>query len=149
MKNDRKSLKLKQPQRDVEERHVVLNKQRSNNRFMFNFSFLTTDKKYSLAGLSNRDQKIHKRLLSKLEFLSKQDVVIIHTLPKEQGLEWLPESAVSFRVNTEFITSKRDAAIGKGFWIFRLADQGRVIGKIDYNVFYILAIDTSFSTYKH
>lgn len=58
-------------------------------------------------------------------------------LPKETGLERLHESYVDLRVHGDFINSGRNELCGDKYWIFRLNKLGRVIGKIDNEVFFI------------
>lgn len=149
MKSKKNKISLSRPSSSSDSMKVNLKKAKRNERFTFNFSFITDDKKYSLSGLESKDRKIHKKLLLTIERLSKMDKTSVYILPKEQGIEQLSEAEVSFRINSEFVRTGRNDEIGEGFWIFRLNDLGRVIGKINDNVFYILAIDTSFSTYKH
>ncbi|EGD28208.1 hypothetical protein HMPREF5505_0193 [Lactobacillus delbrueckii subsp. lactis DSM 20072] len=56
---------------------------------------------------------------------------------------------VSLSINPFFSSSGRLEECGDVYWVFRLNDKGRVIGKINRNIFYILAIDTKFNLYKH
>lgn len=88
-------------------------------------------------------------MLNKLEYLSKFDRTTVYNLPRETGLETIPAKEVNFRLNSDFIKTKRDQEASKDFWIFRLSKQGRVLGKINDDIFYILAIDSKFKIYKH
>lgn len=121
-----------------------------HDRFVFNFSFLTKDKDYNLSKDSKSvNSKVKVKLLERIEALSQEEKTVVLNLPREQGLERLPEEEVSIRVNAEFRSSGRWEECNHYFWIFRLNKLGRVIGTINDNVFYILAIDTKFDTYKH
>lgn len=35
------------------------------------------------------------------------------------------------------------------YWVFRLGDLGRIIGKKNSNIFYVMSIDASFDQYDH
>lgn len=117
-------------------------------RLTFNFSFLTKDKQYNLSG-KNVDKAIKAKLIDKIIFLSSEDKVAVLNYEKYQGLEKLDESEVTLRKHSEFVTSNRDNFCGEGYWIFRLSDKGRVIGKMIDTTFYILSIDTRFKQYSH
>jgi hypothetical protein len=142
-----KKIKLKEP--GPKTPIINLNQVKARNRFTFNFSFITSDKKYSLSGRSKTDAKVHKKLLEKIEALSKEDKAVIMGLTKEQGIEAIPVDEVKFRLNREFISSQRSKDGGDLYWVFRLNTLGRVIGKIYDNIFYVLAIDTTFDAYDH
>ncbi|MEE8850367.1 hypothetical protein [Lacticaseibacillus paracasei] len=143
----KKKIYISQP--SVTDPGVFLSNSVRTERLTFNFSFLTADKKYSIAGLSHEDSKIHKKILERIEALSRRDKTLIFIDGKESGLETLPQEEVHFRLNSEYIDSKRDAQAGTKYWVFRLNKQGRVIGKIIGNIFYVLAVDTSFDAYRH
>lgn len=118
------------------------------SRLAFNFSFFTKDKDYNLNS-KLITHKVKNKLLEKILSLSEEDKVIILNRSKEQGLELLPEDEVNLRVNPEFKSSGRFANCEEDYWIFRLNKLGRVVGKINKNIFYILAIDVKFDLYNH
>lgn len=112
----------------------------------FNFSFITPNKKYNL---KSQEKKIKLKLIQILESLSQEDKVALLARGKNNGLEKIPENEIrSLRLHPEFKT-ERIADYEDDFWIFRLSKDGRVIGKINRNVFYILAVDTKFKLYNH
>lgn len=118
--------------------------------FAFNFSFLTRDKRYNLDKNNNSiDKNVQAKLLEKIEKLSIEEISVVLGWAKEQGLEQLPDNVVSLSINPFFSSSGRLEEYGDVYWVFRLNDKGRVIGKINRNIFYILAIDTKFNLYKH
>lgn len=111
----------------------------------FNFSFITKHEKYNL---ENNDS-IHTLLLEKIYYLSSMDWVQVLALRKEQGIETLSSHALKkFTIPPEFKDRRDDYCTDK-FFVFRLRNQGRVIGKMIDKTFYILAIDTTFDLYKH
>lgn len=137
---DTKNLDKPDKKVSLKERNVVAEK------FTFNFSFITNKKDYDI---SHREPKVKKKLLDKLEFLSSHDIVAIMALPKEQGIEIMAEDDVDISPNSDFISSGRADKAQDGYYIFRLNQLGRVIGKVIENIFYITAIDTKFDLYKH
>lgn len=76
-------------------------------------------------------------------------IVEVLNLFREDGIERLDEDSVKISVNKEFVESKRNSECDRGYWIFRLNKAGRVIGKRNANIYYILAIDSQFKAYKH
>ncbi|MEJ6356101.1 hypothetical protein WJM93_01865 [Lactiplantibacillus plantarum] len=118
------------------------------SKMVFNFSFITGDKKY---GVKNRgfNQRVQKKFMDKLVFLSSIDFDVVLGLPKEEGLEAINAENVHFRVNSDFKLSGRHQDCLNDFWFFRLNQLGRVIGKIFDKTFYILCIDTTFDAYEH
>lgn len=70
-------------------------------------------------------------------------------LNKREGLEKIPESNVKLSIHPDFKSSKRYDECDDDFWVFRLGNLGRVIGKINENIFYIMSIDASFDQYNH
>jgi len=120
------------------------------DRFAFNLSFLTRDKKYNLEQTKTINKQVRLKLLERMYQLSQQDIVGVMNLRKEQGLEQIPETQTSVSINPEFKASKRyDECNGDDFWVFRLGKHGRVLGKINNNIFYILSIDATFDQYDH
>lgn len=121
-----------------------------SSRLTFNFSFLTEDIDYNLSKKNKHlNNKVKLKLLDKIKLLSEEDMALLFCKSKEQGLELLPEAQVSLKINNEFKNSSRYDKCKDGFFVFRLNKLGRVIGKIDNSIFYILAIDTKFELYKH
>ncbi|MCZ9311620.1 hypothetical protein PAF15_06660 [Weissella koreensis] len=116
-------------------------------KIIFNFSFLTNDKKFNIEGL---EPNIHRMLLNKMVNLSIDDFINIKALPKKQGLEVIPSN--SFKINpmtTNFSNTHRNEFYKDKYWVFRLSNQARVIGVMNRTIFYIFAIDTKFKMYKH
>jgi len=83
-----------------------------------------------------------------MQILSNQNIVSILNLRKEHGFEFI-ESLDKEIIHSEFMTSGRFDQCVKGYCVFRIANMGRVIGKLNNNMFYVLAIDTQFELYKH
>lgn len=118
------------------------------SRLAFNFSFLTKQKDYNLRS-KKLGKSVKAKLLEQISSLSEDDKVIILNRPKDQGLELLPEEMVKLRINSEFKSSGRYDECDDNYWVFRLSKKGRVIGKMNDNIFYILAIDPKFDLYQH
>ena len=120
------------------------------SRFAFNFSFLTPDSKYNLDKNSRTiNKKVKLKLLDKIRELSQEDTVAVLGYNKRQGLEQIPEAEVRLRIHPEFRKSQRYDECDDDYWVFRLGKLGRVIGKKNNNIFYIMSIDTSFDQYDH
>lgn len=117
-------------------------------RFTFNFSFATREKAYNFTS-QHFDKLVKNKFVEKLIRLSTADVVTVMGWPKQTGLEKLADTDVRLSINPEFIQSGRHEACVAGLWIFRLAKSGRVVGKINGTVFYVLAVDTKFDLYHH
>ena len=82
--------------------------------------------------------------------LYQQDIVEVMNLRRDQGLERISEEQTRVSINPEFKSTKRyEECDGDVFWVFRLGKQGRVLGKINGNIFYILSIDATFDQYDH
>ncbi|MFD1455028.1 hypothetical protein ACFQ44_04905 [Levilactobacillus lanxiensis] len=120
----------------------------TDDRFAFNFSFVTQNDKYGFSG-KHFDKTIKNKFVEKLIRLSTADLVTVFGWPKSMGLENMAESDVKLAVNPAFERSGRQQNCLAGMWIFRLAKSGRVIGKINGTIFYVLAVDTTFDLYKH
>lgn len=119
-------------------------------RFAFNLSFLTRDTKYNLEQTKTVTKKVRLKLLERMYQLSQQDIVEVMNLRRDQGLEQIPEEQTRVSINPEFKSTKRyEECDGNKFWVFRLGKQGRVLGKINGNIFYILSIDATFDQYDH
>lgn len=128
----------------------ILIRKSHTERFVFNFSFLTKDSKYNLDKSSkNITKQVRLKLLEKIHQLSQSDIVTVLNWDKSKGLEKLPESQVSLYINSEFKKTGRYDECDEDYWIFRLSSNGRVIGKKNGNIFYIMAVDASFDLYKH
>ena len=89
------------------------------------------------------------KLLERIYQLSQEDIVRILGYDKQQGLEQIPEEKVRLRIHPEFKSSKRYDECDDDFWVFRLGKLGRVIGKKNKNLFYVMSIDASFDQYNH
>lgn len=118
------------------------------SKIVFNFSFITGDKKYGVKS-KGFNQNVQKKFMDKVVYLSSIDFDVVLGLPREKGLESINEDKVHFRVNSEFKSSGRHQDCLNDFWVFRLNRLGRVIGKIFDKTFYILCIDTTFDAYDH
>lgn len=119
-------------------------------RLAFNFSFLTKDSKYNLDSSSKTiNKKVRLKLLDRIYQLSQNDIISVMGYSKEQGFEKISEDNVKISVNSEFKASNRHQECDDGYWVFRLGKLGRVIGKKNDNIFYVLSIDASFDQYDH
>ena len=140
-----KKLKIHDTELEPSEDKIVIRKYQ-DQRLTFNFSFLTADKTYNL---SKCDKKVKSKLVERIENLSQEDVTAVLNRKKEVGLEKIPNDEINgLRVHNVF-KDTRESECNKGFWVFRLSKLGRVIGKMNKNIFYILAIDTKFRLYNH
>lgn len=120
------------------------------SRFAFNFSFLTKDSKYNLDSRGKTiTNKVKLKLLERVYQLSQEDIVKILGYSKKQGLEKIPEDEVKLRVHSDFKSSNRYKECEDDYWVFRLGKLGRVIGKKNANIFYVMSIDASFDQYNH
>lgn len=120
------------------------------DRFAFNFSFITKNSKYNLDSNSKTiNKKVRLKLLDRITQLSQDDRVVILNRDKREGLEKIPENKVRLSIHPDFKKSKRYDECDDDFWVFRLSDLGRVIGKVNENIFYIMSIDASFDQYNH
>lgn len=115
------------------------------DKMSFNFSFLTNDKQFNLDTLQPVN---HKKLLNKLQLLSAHNITKVKLLPREQGIEFIESLNKSITI-TEFRSSGRFDECDNNYCVFRISNNGRVIGKLNNNLFYVLAIDTKFSLYDH
>lgn len=126
-------------------------KEHFEKRLVFNFSFLTTEKKYNLDPNSPKiNDKIRLKLLERIYQLSQSDFIDVLNMDRKIGLEKIPEKEMKkFHLHPEFIRTKRTDKCDDQCWIFRLGNKGRVLGKMNDNLFYIVKIDTDFGSYKH
>ena len=137
--------KLKIHDTESSEDKIVIRKYQ-DQRVTFHFSFLTADKTYNL---SKCDKKVKSKLVERIENLSQEDVTAVLNRTKEVGLEKIPNDEITgLRIHNVF-KDTRESECNKDFWVFRLSRLGRVIGKMNKNIFYILAIDTKFKLYDH
>ncbi|MDO3394050.1 hypothetical protein [Ligilactobacillus sp. 110_WCHN] len=137
--------KLKIHDTESSEDKIVIRKYQ-DQRLTFNFSFLTADKAYNL---TKCDKKVKSKLIERIENLSQEDVTAVLNRTKEVGLEKIPNDEITgLRIHNVF-KDTRESECNKDFWVFRLSSLGRVIGKMNKNIFYILAIDTKFKLYDH
>ena len=61
----------------------------------------------------------------------------------------MPESQVQLSIHPDFKKSKRYNECEDDYWVFQLGKLGRVIGKKNDNIFYVMSIDASFDQYDH
>lgn len=110
---------------------------------------LTPDKKYNLEG-KQVEKKHRLKLLNKIYSLSQRDIVeLVSHDDKRNGLEQIPESEMrDLRIDPVFKRTRYNSC-EENYWVFRLSNQGRVIGKKYKNIFYIMSIDTKFKQYNH
>ncbi len=141
------------PESNVQSQSKIDLKRRKTLRFTpdrlaFNFSFITRDHKYNFEDKSF--SKLAKvKVFDKLLRLSVERYHAVLGWPKRLGLENIPEKEVALALHPEFTKSLRYQDCLPGFWVFRISDTGRVIGKIQETTFYVLAVDTKFKLYKH
>ncbi|QHJ76639.1 MAG: hypothetical protein [Bacteriophage sp.] len=142
---NKKTIPLKKNQPESSTKLDVAKRLMRYDRMSFNFSFLTNDRQFNLDTLQPVN---HKKLLNKLKLLSAHNVTKVKLLPKEQGIEFIESLKKSITI-TEFKSSGRFDECDNNYCVFRISNVGRVIGKINNNLFYVLAIDTKFSLYDH
>lgn len=140
--------KIKRFKHPIEAQRYVDSTNFSPTKLAFNFSFITSDRKYNFQG-KHFTKVVKLSLLQNLIKLSEHDLVTILSWDKQTGLESLPTAAVGFKVNADFVASGRFESCLAGYWVFRLNQLGRVIGKIYRTTFYILCLDLTFDTYNH
>lgn len=123
----------------------------SSQRLVFNFSFLTKDNKYNLDKNNKKISKeIKAKVLERMYQLSVVDKVTVLGYDKVQGLEKIHETKIkSLNPHPDYEDYKIKEECGEDCWIFRISKKGRVIGKMNDNIFYIIKIDTDFKSYKH
>lgn len=139
-------INIKQP--EIDKKDLPVNKSYIPKKLVFNLSFLTPDKKYS--PLENQIPKnIKLKLLEKIIHLSTDDCVSVLGWDKEKGLEKIPEAQVSLRQHSDFKKGDRSKFCDEYYWVFRLSNKARVIGKMINTTFYIMSVDTKFDQYKH
>jgi len=110
-------------------------------KFSFEFN-LAVEKKWQIENLSDKEKK---SLLNKLLYLSKLTWKDINGLTKKGGFEKIPKQQFKKLSNIPF-TFKDDKKIS----VFRFpSGEGRIIGYIENEVFYIVWVDTNFEMYKH
>lgn len=115
-------------------------------KITFNFSFITNQNGYDL--LSNKE--IHSKFTERVMALSSQNFVNVLMLKREQGFEQIPDREIKYiNCPTEFVNSHRNFESGDKFWVFRLSNKGRVVGKMIDKTYYVIGIDTKFDSYKH
>lgn len=120
------------------------------SRFAFNFSFLTKDSKYNLDNRGNTiNSKVRLKFLERICQLSQEDIVKVLGYNKKQGLEKIPEAEVRLRIHSGFKSSDRYKECEDDYWVFRLGSLGRVLGKKNSNIFYVMSIDATFDQYDH
>lgn len=124
-------------------------KKKHTSRFTFNLSFLTKDTKYNLDRRSKTiNQRVRLKFLERIYQLSQDDIVVILGYDKRLGLEKMPEDEVRLRMHPDFKVTRYEEC-EDDYWVFQLGKLGRVIGKKNGNVFYVMSIDASFDQYDH
>ncbi|MDU0070017.1 MULTISPECIES: hypothetical protein [Bacillus] len=120
----------------------------------FNFSFLTTNNKYSFSNPDFKDE-YKAQLLTRIVELSSEDYHVISSLPKNRGLEFITGESFSKLVNfkPEFNNSDFRKKASDKYAVFRLYSNnnpipGRIIGKIVNKIFYVFFIDLKHKIYK-
>lgn len=125
-------------------------RQHHTSRFAFNFSFLTQDSKYNLDKRSKTiNKQVRLKLLDRVRELSQDEITTVLGYDKYQGLEKMLEAEVRLSIHPDFKKSKRYNECEDDYWVFQLGKLGRVIGKKNDNVFYVMSIDASFDQYNH
>ena len=89
------------------------------------------------------------KLLDRIRELSQDEIPAVLGYDKYQGLEKMPESEVRLSIHPDFKKSKRYSECEDDYWVFQLGKLGRVIGKKNNNIFYVMSIDASFDQYDH
>jgi len=118
------------------------------DRLAFNLSFVTRDRRFNFED-KGFSKIVKAKLFDKMVRLSSDNFNAVLGWSKSVGLENLPETEVRLGINPEFMQSHRHEDCLPDYWIFRLANTGRIIGKIQEKTFYVLAVDTKFKLYKH
>lgn len=125
------------------------------SRFAFNLSFLTKDSKYNLDSRGTTiNNRVRLKFLERMYQLSQEDIVKVLGYNKKQGLEKIPEDEVKLRIHSGFKSSDphkddRYKECEDDYWVFRLGNLGRVLGKKNSNIFYVMSIDATFDQYDH
>lgn len=121
-----------------------------DQRFSFNFSFMTPRDEFNL---SKRGKHINKtirvELINKIWRLSQDDINTVLSYPKKIGLESLPIDTIQIALNSEFEKSGRREDVDEFYWVFRLNKKGRVICMKQKHIIYIISIDKQFKQYQH
>lgn len=119
-------------------------KKRHSEYIVFNFSFIDKN-----LGLDRLETRTAKKFFERIGSLSTLSIDKLLQIKKEQGLEFVPDKQVKLTVSQEFMQSGRHHDCHKDMCVFRLNKEGRVIGKLQDNIFYVLGVDTDFKAYKH
>ena len=122
-------------------------RQSSDLRVVWNLSFITQNKKYNL----NNPNVNHKKMITKLEEISKLSLVAFANLPRSSGVEFLDPNKVQGKLAKmscppSFGKLRETAAVNKWFSI-RFSDCSRIIGKCIDNTFYVFWIDPNHDLY--
>ena len=144
------TFKIKNQNYENKVKNRIQIKRYEDQRFSFNFSFMTPNDEQNLTKRGKHiNKEIRSRVLNKIWFLSQEDINTVMSYPKETGLEALDINDVHVALSPEFEKSGRKLDVDNCFWIFRLNKFGRVICMKQKHIFYIISIDTEFKTYKH
>ncbi|NUG38701.1 hypothetical protein GYT97_02265 [Lactobacillus mellis] len=122
-------------------------RQSSDLRVVWNLSFISQNKKYNL----NNPNVNHKKMITKLEEISKHSLVAFANLPRSSGVEFLDPNRVQGKLANmncppSFGKLREAAAVNKWFSI-RFSDCSRIIGKRIDNTFYVFWIDPNHDLY--
>ncbi|AGK95193.1 hypothetical protein [Clostridium pasteurianum] len=122
-------------------------------RIQFNFSFLSTNSEYNFKNLT-RDMKAD--IIDRLCELSSMDLVQIHSISKERGLEYIEDKGISIKAkchpdfsSNEYIKS----CCPKKYCIIRIYPNNnptpsRILGRLIGHAFYIHFIVMDHKCYK-
>ncbi len=123
-------------------------REKNDLRVVWNLSFISQNKKYNL----NNPNVNHKKMITKLEEISKYNLVAFANLPRSSGVEFLDPNKVQGKLANmncppSFGKLREAAALNKWFSI-RFSDCSRIIGKRIDNTFYVFWIDPSHELYS-
>lgn len=144
----KKSNKLSLRQTAVEQNtdnRITLSNGSKSERLIFNFSFLSS--KYDISLI---EKNTYKKLLDKIVQLSQiESMTVLLSMPKASGLEKIAKSSFKKDVGlpTNFTNSQRMDMVGDDYWVIRLSQQIRMIGKMTDTLFYVVAIDEQHEVY--
>lgn len=124
---------------------ITLSNGSKSERLIFNFSFLSS--KYDISII---EKNTYKKLLDKIVQLSQiESMTALLAMPKANGLEKMTKSSFKKDIGlpTNFTNSPRMDMVGDDYWVIRLSQQIRMIGKMTDTLFYVVAIDEKHEVY--
>lgn len=146
MSKKNKKLPLKQTAlKQNNDNRITLSNGSKSERLIFNFSFLSS--KYDISII---EKNTYKRLLEKIVQLSQiESMTALLAMPKANGLEKMNKSSFKKDIGlpTNFTSSPRMDMVGDDYWVIRLSQQIRMIGKMTDTLFYVVAIDEKHEVY--